>query len=154
MEYFVIIGLIIGAAFYIISPLLKSDRIDGSFVLQTDEMLAELNLKKEGAYATIRELEFDLNMGKLSKEDYETLKAQYMRDAVDCLKTADELQMNRDSQTGLSDRDLENEIEREISALRAIGPVTAAEIFCTQCGQRISSTDRFCFECGTKLTTL
>ena len=154
MEYFVIIGLIIGAAFYIISPLLKSDRLDGSFVLQTDEMLAELNLKKEGAYATIRELEFDLNMGKLSKEDYETLKAQYMRDAVDCLKTADELQMNRDSQTGLSEKDLENEIEREISALRATGPVTAAEIFCTQCGQRISSTDCFCFKCGTKLTTL
>lgn len=154
MEYFVIIGLIIGAAFYIISPLLKSDRLDGSFALQTDEMLAELNLKKEGAYATIRELEFDLNMGKLSKEDYETLKAQYMRDAVDCLKTIDELQMNRDSQPDLSEKDLENEIEREISALRATGPVTAAEIFCAQCGQRISSTDRFCFECGTKLTTL
>ncbi len=154
MEYFVIIGLIIGAAFYIISPLLKSGRIDGSFVLQTDEMLAELNLKKEGAYATIRELEFDLNMGKLSKEDYETLKAQYMRDAVDCLKTIDELQMNRNSQTGPAEKDLENEIEREISALRATGPVTAAEIFCTQCGQRISSTDRFCFECGTKLATL
>jgi len=154
MEYVVIIGLIIGVSFYIISPLLKSGRIDGSFTLQTDEMMAELNLKKEDAYATIRELEFDLNMGKLSKEDYETLKAQYMRDAVDCLKTIDELQMNRDSQTGLSEKDLENEIEREISALRATGPVTTAEIFCTQCGQRTSSTDRFCFKCGTKLTTL
>ncbi len=154
MEYVVIIGLIIGVSFYIISPLLKSGRIDGSFTLQTDEMMAELNLKKEEAYATIKELEFDLNMGKLSKEDYETLKAQYMRDAVDCLKTIDELQMNRDSQTGLSEKDLENEIEREISALRATGPVTTAEIFCTQCDQRTSSTDRFCFKCGTKLTTL
>jgi len=154
LEYVVIIGLIIGTGFYIISPLLKPDQFNGSCAAGADEILTELNLKKEGAYATIRELEFDLNMGKLSKEDYETLKAQYMRDAIDCLKTIDELQMNRDSQTDLSEKGLENEIEREISALRATGPVTTAEIFCTQCGQRTSSTDRFCFKCGTKLTTL
>ena len=95
-----------------------------------------------------------MDLGKLSKEDYETLKAQYTREAVDCLRAMDELQMSRNSQAGPAEKDLKNEIEREISALRATGPVTAAEIFCAQCGQRISSTDRFCFECGTKLTIL
>ena len=75
MEYAVIMGLIIGAAIYIINPLLKPSRMEGAIALETDEMLAELSLKKEGAYATIRELEFDLNIGKLSTEDYEALKS-------------------------------------------------------------------------------
>jgi hypothetical protein len=154
LEYVVIIGLIIGAGFYIISPLLKPDQFNGSSATGADEMLTELNLKKEGAYATIRELEFDLNMGKLSKEDYEILKAQYVRDAIDCIKAIDELQMNKNRQTGLSVKDLENEIEREISTLRASVPPTAAEVFCTQCGQRTSSEDRFCSKCGAKLTKL
>jgi hypothetical protein len=150
MEYFVIMGLIIGAAFFIINPLLKPGRMEGAVALETDEMLAELNLKKEGAYATIRELEFDLNMGKLSKEDYETLKAQYTHEAVDCIKAMDELKKNKNRQTNLSAKDLENEIEREIPALNASESAQAAELFCTQCGQKLSAADRFCSKCGAK----
>jgi hypothetical protein len=151
MEYVVIIGLLLASAVYIISPLLKSGRAGGAFVSETDEMLAELNLKKEGSYAAIRELEFDLNMGKLSAEDYETLKAQYMSEAVGYIKTIDELQMNRNGQTGLSEKDLENEIEQEISALRSTGSAKPANVFCTECGQKASSSDRFCAKCGAKL---
>ncbi len=150
MEYFVIMGLIIGAAFFIINPLLKPGRMEGAVALETDEMLAELNLKKEGAYATIRELEFDLNMGKLSKEDYETLKAQYTHEAVDFIKAMDELKKNKNRQTNLSAKDLENEIDREIPALNAGESVQAAELFCTQCGQKLSAADRFCSKCGAK----
>lgn len=150
MEYFVIIGLIIGAAFYIINPLLKPGRMAGAIALETDEMLVELNLKKEEAYATIRELEFDLNMGKLSKEDYEIIKAQYTHGAIDCIKAIDELKKNIKRQTNLSAKDLENEIEREIPALNAGEFAQAADLFCTQCGQKLSAADRFCSKCGAK----
>lgn len=150
MEYFVIIGLIIGAAFYIINPLLKPGRFQGAIALETDEMLVELKLKKEEAYATIRELEFDLNMGKLSKEDYEILKAQYTHGAIDCIKAIDELKKNIKRQTNLSAKDLENEIEREIPALNACEFAQAADLFCTQCGQKLSAADRFCSKCGAK----
>ncbi len=150
MEYFVIIGLIIGAAFYIINPLLKPGRMKGAIALETDEMLVELNLKKEEAYATIRELEFDLNMGKLSKEDYEIIKAQYASGAIDCIKAIDELKKNIKRQTNLSAKDLENEIELEIPALNAGEFAPAADLFCTQCGQELSAADRFCSKCGAK----
>ncbi len=150
LEYVVIIGLIIGASFYIISPLLKSSRTE-IFVPKTDEMLTELNLKKEGVYATIRELEFDLNMGKLSEEDYEILKTQYMQNAVDCIKAIDELQMNRHRQTDQSEEDLENQIELEISTLRSSGLTNKTHMFCSQCGQKSSYKDQFCFKCGAKL---
>ncbi len=151
MEYAVIMGLLIGAAIYIINPLLKPSRMEGAIALETDEMLAELSLKKEGAYATIRELEFDLNIGKLSTEDYEALKSQYTREAVDCLRAMDELQMNRSSQAGPAEKDLENEIEQEISTLRASGSAQVVDVFCIQCGQRAPAADRFCSKCGDKL---
>ncbi|NIA31757.1 MAG: hypothetical protein GWP06_17840 [Actinobacteria bacterium] len=151
MEYIVIIGLLLASAVYIISPLLKPGQADGAFAPKTDEMLAELHFKKEGAYATIRELEFDLNMGKLSAEDYETLKAQYMFEAVGYIKTIDELQMNRNRQTSLPEKDLEKEIEQEIPALRSTGSAKTANVFCSQCGQRASSSNHFCAKCGTKL---
>ncbi len=150
MEYFVIMGLIIGTAFFIINPLLKPGRMVGAIALETDEMLVELNLKKEEAYATISELEFDLNMGKLSKEDYETLKVQYTHEAVDCIKAMDELKKNKNRPTNLSAKDLDNETEREIPALNAGESAQAADLFCTQCGQQLSAADRFCSKCGAK----
>ena len=152
LEYIVIIGLIVGAGFFVIHPLLQSGRTGGSLRARADNMLTELNQKKENAYAAIRELEFDLNMGKLSKEDFETLRGQYMQDALECIKTMDELQIQRKRQAGLPEKDLENEIEREISSLRADASVGAAEIFCTKCGQGASCQDRFCAKCGAQLT--
>ena len=154
LEYIVITGLIIGTGFYIMSPLLKPEQFNGSSASGTNEMLAVLDLKKEGAYAAIRELEFDLNMGKLSKEDYETLKEKYTCDAIDCLKAIDKLQINKNGEADLSEKGLENEIAREISALRAGESVKASDVFCAQCGQRASTIDQFCSRCGTRLIKL
>ena len=91
---------------------------------------------------------------KLSKEDYETLKEKYTCDAIDCLKAIDKLQINKNGEADLSEKGLENEIEREISALRAGESVKAADVFCTQCGQRASTIDQFCSKCGTRLIKL
>jgi hypothetical protein len=47
-----------------------------------EDILKELKNKKDGAYAAIRELEFDLSMGKLTEEDFQILKRQYSLEAV------------------------------------------------------------------------
>jgi len=151
LEHAIIIVLIIIASAYIITPLLKSYRFNGSLTPQADEVLGELNLKKESAYAAIRELEFDLNMGKLSKEDYENLRDKYTHDAIDYLKSIDELEKNKSREIDPSEKDLEEKIEREISTLRSSGFAQAADVFCTQCGQRASFADRFCSQCSAKL---
>lgn len=151
LEYIVIIGLLFGAGFYVINPLLRSDRKEGYFTAKTEDILAQLNLKKENAYAAIKELEFDLSMKKLSEEDFDILKAQYMNDAVEYIKAMDKLHIQRKRQAGLPEKDLENEIEKEISALRTGGIPSPAKIYCTQCGQGTSSKDRFCVRCGAKL---
>lgn len=150
-EYIVIIGLIFGAGFYVINPLLRFNREEELFTSKTESMLAQLNLKKESAYAAIKDLEFDLSMKKLSEEDFLILKTQYKNDAVECIKAIDRLHMQRKRQASLPEKDLENEIEKEISALRTGGITSPKKIYCTQCGQGTSSKDRFCVRCGAKL---
>ena len=118
LEYVVIICFILAAGYFIIHPLLNPDMYKDRITLTTDERLRELNLRKEGAYATIKELEFDLEMGKVSKEDYETLKGQYTREAVDSMKEIDKLRSNKTKKRGRATKDIAMEIEQEISAMR------------------------------------
>lgn len=151
LEYVVIIGLIVIAAYWIFIPLLKSDQLNVPLTPKTEDKLRQLRLKKERVYDAIRELEFDLNMGKLSKEDHETLKRQYKLDVVRYLKEIDTLQSNKTEGPDLSKQDIENEIEREVSALRGSQSVKEANLYCTQCGARSSTKDRFCSKCGAKL---
>lgn len=56
-----------------------------------DDVLYKLNQQKELAYAAIKELDFDYNMGKLSEEDYNELKRQYKLEAVSVLQRIDQL---------------------------------------------------------------
>ncbi len=148
LEYAVIIGLILAAGYWIVSPLLHSSPAKHPSTPEANETLRQLELRKEGAYATIRELEFDLEMGKVSTEDYEALKEQYMRDAIDYMQEIEILQTRREPVT---EEDFEAEIEREVSALRGGEVVETSTIFCTQCGAEASAQDRFCFQCGSKL---
>lgn len=152
-EYIIITGLILGAGLFVLDPLLRSSRKNEGFAANTDNMLAQLNLKKENAYEAIRELEFDLSMKKLSEEDFETLKAQYMHDALKCMKTIDDLQMQRKKQAGRPEKDLGNKTKKEVSALHTGDSLGSVEIFCTRCGQGASPKDRFCVRCGARLMT-
>ncbi len=88
----IIFGLVIGACYWIINPLLREDGRQNGFTPKPEDILEELKNKKEGAYATIRELEFDLSMGKLSEEDFQTLKRQYAQEAVGYMKAMDKLE--------------------------------------------------------------
>ena len=67
--------------------------------------------KKNGAYATIRELEFDLSMGKLTEEDFQILKRQYTQEAVGYMKEMDKLESSQATFSKPVDTDLEDEIE-------------------------------------------
>ena len=95
IEYMVIIGLIIGAGFWIVYPLLKTAPSDVSYTPKIDEKLGQLTLKKERVYETIKELEFDLKMGKLSDADFQSLREHYIMDATDCLSEIDRLQSKK-----------------------------------------------------------
>jgi hypothetical protein len=151
LEYVVIVGLIVAAGYWIVSPLLHASPAKHSSTPEANETLIELELRKEGTYSTIRELEFDLEMGKVSKEDYETLKEQYMLDAIDYVQEIETLQTKKEPGKAVTEEDIEAEIEREISALRSGSSRKTTSVFCSDCGTQASTRDRFCSSCGAKL---
>ncbi len=122
-EYILAIALVAGAILFAGLPLFRQPRSLPQ--PSSDRQFEELAARKENAYEAIQELEFDLQMGKLSREDYEALRAQYSVEAVDCLKAMDALA------GGVS-------TERDA-------------LFCPDCGHARASAERFCSQCGNKL---
>ncbi len=149
--YIIIVGLIVGAGYWIIKPLLQEDSHPDGYSPNSDDILEQLNQKKEGAYATILELEFDLSMGKLSKEDFQILKRQYMQEAAGYLKEIDEIKSLEDEKLTFSNKDIEEEIEQEAASIHLRKSTPREYAYCTLCGEKASVEDNFCAECGSVL---
>ncbi len=151
LEYIVIVFLVLASGYWIIRPLLNPEQLQDSLTPELEERLNQVTLKKEGAYATIKELEFDLSMGKLSEEDFETMKKQYTLDALKYMEEIDQLQAAEKRETDLSEEELEEDIENEISAPGKAQSTVKTSVFCTQCGEKTAGQDHFCSNCGAEL---
>lgn len=136
MVLLVTLGLLVGVAILIGYPLFKAPsgvyRREGT----EDEPLLELELRKESAYAALKELEFDYRTGKLSEEDYKELEEQYRYQAISLLKDIDRAEKGED---------LSEKIEEEI---RAIRKAKQKELRCPSCQENYIPGDRFCPSCG------
>ncbi len=150
-EYIVTIGLVAGAGCWILYPLLKPDQYKTTPVSRVTESLRQLEVKKENAYAAIRELEFDFNMGKLSKVDFDSLKRRYRADAVRLIEEIDKLQSGRMAEETTPEADLDSQAEGKIIAWRNKKSHDAQRVFCAQCGTEVSIPGRFCHSCGERL---
>lgn len=83
--------LFIGAiASFVASPLFLSHTLPET-ERATDHELLRWEKQKTDAYAAIKEAEFDLQMGKLTQEDYQLLRDRYEARALDALARLDQL---------------------------------------------------------------
>lgn len=101
-----------------------------------------LLLQKEALYGALRDLEFDMQMGKVDAADYATLRQQLESEAVYILQHIDTV----DAQRGLA-----TEIERHIMSLRQTAAPQAAETgqaTCLACLTALAGDDHFCPMCG------
>ncbi|MBW2064707.1 MAG: zinc ribbon domain-containing protein [Deltaproteobacteria bacterium] len=152
METAVIIFLVLLSSLLIIWPLLKGAESPGGSPLAGDQEMSELDTEKEKIYQAIKEIEFDLAMGKLSKEDFEKMKSQYMLDAMDYLRKIDHFHLPGGETSDSSGQSFEEQIEKEVSLVKARLKSPKKRRFCNQCGDLVDPGDRFCFNCGVKLT--
>lgn len=60
---------------------------------QASEKIEELLERKAQIYTAIREIEMDQAMGKLSREDYESLRRKHMDQAVSVLRQMERLRL-------------------------------------------------------------
>ncbi len=129
---------------------------DEASVEDNADILAELYARRDALYASIKELEFDHRVGKISTEDYERFSGRLKREAAEVLRQIEEVKAR---QAAIRER-LEAAV-REIArgaapaAKQEPAPVpaevsrsTARPRFCTQCGHRLQPSDRFCSQCG------
>ncbi len=151
LGYVILFGLLIGASYWIINPLLQGDVRQNGFIPKPEDILEELKNKKDGAYATIRELEFDLSMGKLTEEDFQILKHQYTQEAVGYMKEMDKLGLPQATFSKPVDTVLEEKIEQEVIVVRNPEPAERKYIYCTSCGEKAAVESRFCAACGSNL---
>jgi len=144
-------GLLLGAFYWIISPLLREDDRQNGFTPKPEEILQELKNKKNGAYATIRELEFDLSMGKLTEEDFQILKRQYTQEAFGYMKEIDKLESSQAEYLKSVVTVPEEENEQEVTVIRNHKSAKRKYIYCTSCGEESAVESLFCAACGSNL---
>jgi len=149
--YVIIFGILIGAVYWIIHPLLKEENLQNGLTPKPEDLLEKLKNKKDGVYAVIRELEFDLRMGKLSEEDFQILKRQYIQQAAGYMQEMDKLELSKATVSMPAGAGLEEEIEQDVTAIRTPKSIKRKHIYCTSCGRKAAVESRFCAACGSSL---
>jgi hypothetical protein len=151
LAYVIIFGLVLGTCYWILHPLLREEDIQDNLTPQPEDVLARLKNKKDGVYATIKELAFDLSMGKLSEEDFKILKRQYLQEAAGYMAEMDKLESLQATVAEPAKPDPEEEIEPPIASHRPQRSSQRKHIYCTNCGEKAAAGSRFCAACGSNL---
>ena len=136
---------------------------------ETDPRLAELYSRRDMLYQAIRDARFDMEMGKLSAEDYEQQSSQLKQQAADVLRAIDAVEGEIMSpalaakveaevaaarlaaaKAAVGGNGSDEALEATIATARRARPATpvVASRFCTQCGSPLTEGDRFCGKCG------
>jgi TolA-binding protein len=143
-----IVGLAIAivAFAFVAKPLFTHE---GVRVTQEDRRLSQLQANRERLLRSLQELEMDFAMGKITQDDYQEQRAQYVAEGASTLREIDEI-------TGSSEelsraRDLDAEIEAAVEQLRTKDAGDRAQ-FCPTCGNAVLSEDQFCTSCGESLS--
>ena len=106
-----------------------------------ERLRADLEREKALTLRSIKELEFDRAMGKLSQQDFDQMAARLRARAIGIMKQLD---------AGTSS--YRDKIEKELAARVGNKPVSGAPLTCA-CGTANDHDARFCKSFGTKLVT-
>lgn len=154
----------------VVWPLLKKGPAP---VLIEDDRLTELLHRKEQVLASIKELEFDYRVGKLSEADYQQFDQRLRRQAIGLMQQIEQVapesagldaslereidrrrMVKPETEKPASGEDLEAEIASRRRVPAAPAPVTVSAIsgatrYCTNCGGALAPNHKFCAQCGT-----
>jgi hypothetical protein len=155
-EHLVLISLTIGAAgfagaalYRTLSPLVRPDARPAAEGL-SESMRAVLEREKMLVLRSIKELEFDRAMGKLSEKDFEEMAARLRARAISLMRQLDAGGGYRE----LIERELKARVsspgrEKRVTPAPKVAP--AAPRNCA-CGAVNDLDAAFCKRCGTRLT--
>lgn len=136
MIWFPCSALVILTGLYVLMPLFQKSRERLDLDLGETE-LERLQDRKTIIYKSIKDLEFEFKMGRLSDADFKQLDAGYKNDAAIILQEMEKL--------GVAE-ELDTRIEKEIAAHKK--KLERGSTKCPSCGAETASGKKFCADCG------
>jgi hypothetical protein len=139
-------------AYRILLPLVGANEIEAPPLIGGRTRIA-LDREKQLVLRSIKELEFDFAMGKMSQADFDEMGGRLRRRAVGLMRQLDEGGGYREQ--------IEREVERRLkemdgdtapARIKADATEAAAMPDCPQCGTTNDVDARFCKSCGTRMT--
>lgn len=113
MELMILTLIAVAAVFFLLYPMVSRRKYrfepEDTFSLGDVRRLNYLNAEKALILDNIKELDFEYEMGKLSDEDYASLRGDYLREAEEILADIDQLKIREE---------IEELIEGEVRARR------------------------------------
>lgn len=150
-EHLILISLTIAsagfaaAAFYRMLAPLVSDNLLASAEPLTARTRAVLEREKLLTLRSIKELEFDRAMGKVSEKDFEEVSVRLRARAIALMKELD------DSRTGNYRAQIERELEQRLARREGPPVPAAAALECATCGTPNDTDAAFCKRCGARI---
>ena len=147
LDIVILVLMAVGIVVFLGEPLVRPGTAQASSDVQADEGEVLL-LHKDMLYTAIRDLDFDYHTGKVDEQDYVELRQRLEDEAITTLRQLDTV----DPLAAL-----DNEIERQIAALRQGevggngGEKTMPET-CYGCGATLQGDENFCAFCGQPLS--
>ena len=119
------------ALFYVVWPLLKPGPAP---IMVEDDRLAELLGRKDAVMKSIKDLEFDYRVGKLSEEDYQLYDQRLRRQAIGLLQQIE--------QVAPESAELDAAVEDEIAQRRKVSdrPVVAVPVIAVPAAAVVTPT--------------
>jgi hypothetical protein len=132
----------LGMAVYIVYPLLSAETAGGSLPMDVT-MLSDLKRRRLVVYDNLEDLEFEFQSGKIAREDYESLRTNYLGEAAGLMAASQEAELLKKDDAV---------VEREIAARRAQrSKLPKVDYNCPACGHENPLPVKFCGECGANL---
>ena len=132
----------VGMAVYIVFPLLSVETAGGSLPMDVT-VLGDLKRRRLVVYDNLQDLEFEFQSGKIAREDYESLRTNYLGEAAGLMAASQEAELLKQDDAV---------VEREIAARRVQrSKLPKVEYTCSACGYENPLPVKFCGECGARI---
>ena len=153
----ILIGIVLlGVSVGIVSlPFRKKQRKD----VRAAKAEIQSATQKEAVLSALRDLDFDFKTGKVSEEDYTSLRARLMAEAAQYIEqeTEEDKKLEELIQTRRAARQPSTKCDHCGASIEADQhfcakcgkPVTSSA--CPSCGKKIQAGDLFCISCGNRL---
>jgi hypothetical protein len=155
-EHLILISLTIGAAglaalcFYRVLAPLVAPHADVERQPLSERMRADLEREKALTLRSIKELEFDRAMGKVSPQDFDEMAGRLRARAIGIMK---QLDAGSSAYRALIEKELAARMGNKLAhGTPDLVPASASQSATCACGTANDSDARFCKSCGAKLT--